>query len=109
MQGHRQSGPRDPDCVPSFTAASPVQGFRGDELYMRPWPSLVGRRFGGSILLMFEAAVPLGVMHAYSSDIVLNPGDDYIYAEGGSRLNVDPTHLSAACAQAPFLLSAVRS
>lgn len=49
---------------------------------MREWPSLVGRRFA-DVLLMFEAAMPLGVRPAATGEVVLNPPDDYMLVQGG--------------------------
>lgn len=75
------------------------QGFRGDEFYTRAWPGLVGRHFA-DILLMFADAVPLGVKCAHSGEIVLNPSDDYIYAEGimsPSDIQTHPKHMSNSC------------
>lgn len=63
-----------------------VQGFRGDEFYMRPWPALVGRTFV-EILLMFEDAVPLGIKSP-GRGLVLNPKGSCVFAAGRRALSV---------------------
>jgi Castor and Pollux, part of voltage-gated ion channel len=55
-----------------------------DEFYLREWPSLAGRRFA-EVLLMFEAAMPVGVRPLATGEVLLNPADDYVLALGKHR------------------------
>lgn len=75
-----------------------LMGFRGDEFYLQAWPSLTGRRFA-EVLLMFEYALPLGVKPAATGEVMMNPGDDYVFAEGDELLVLaedDDTYSPAA-------------
>jgi hypothetical protein len=47
---------------------------------MREWPELVGRTFN-EVLVMFPAAVPLGVRRPDGMHII-NPEDDYLIQPG---------------------------
>lgn len=66
-----------------------------DEFYLQAWPSLAGRRFA-EVLLMFECALPLGVKPAATGEVMMNPSDDYVFAEGGYDHRAHPSE-QACC------------
>ncbi|KAG6550567.1 hypothetical protein Mapa_007936 [Marchantia paleacea] len=63
-----------------------ILGFDNAEFYVKRWPELDGKRFE-EVLLSFPDAIPCGVkVAADKGNIVLNPEDDYVMAEGDELL-----------------------
>nr|ADV78046.1 DMI1 [Dumortiera hirsuta] len=63
-----------------------ILGFDNAEFYVKRWPQLNGKRFE-EVLLSFLDAIPCGVkVAADNGNIILNPDDDYVMAEGDELL-----------------------